>query len=257
MKIIIKDNPSQLGESAGRLAAQTIRRCIEEKGHAHIILATGTSQFEILNQLIKANIDWTRVSMFHLDEYIGLPESSPASFRRYLKERFIERVAPLKEIHLINGEEDPVKECRRLSDIIKKTNIDLALVGIGENGHLGFNDPPADFETEEPFIMVKLDEKCRKQQHGEGWFKSISDVPGQAITMSIKQIMKSGQIICSVPESRKATVVKDCFENGVSNLFPASILQEHTNCICFLDKSSSALLRNPDLEINRGLGNKD
>ena len=257
MKMIIKESQSQLGIAAGLLAGHTISRAIEINGHAHIILATGTSQFETLNQLIKEKIDWTRVSMFHLDEYIGLPESSPASFRRYLKERFIQRVAPLKEIHLINGEEDPVKECRRLSDIIQKTTIDLALVGIGENGHLGFNDPPADFETEEPFIIVKLDEKCRKQQYDEGWFKSIGDVPGKAITMSIKQIMKSGQIICSAPENRKATAVRDCFDNGVSNLFPASILQEHTNCICFLDKSSSALLGNPDLEINRDLENKD
>jgi glucosamine-6-phosphate deaminase len=249
MKIIVKNDPSELGKAAGRLAARLIRHIIEKKGRANIILATGTSQFETLHQLTKEDIVWSKVIMFHLDEYIGLPESSPASFRRYLKERFIQKVTRLKEIHLVNGEENPVKECRRLSEIIKRTPIDVALVGIGENGHLGFNDPPADFETEEPFIVVDLDEKCRKQQFGEGWFKTISDVPRQAITMSVKQIMKSGQIICSVPDDRKAEAVKDCFENPVSNLFPASILQTHKDCVCFLDKSSSALLSNLEAEV--------
>jgi glucosamine-6-phosphate deaminase len=243
MKIIIHDNLLQLGKAAASMAAQMIRYAIETKGDANIILATGTSQFETLNNLTKEDINWSKVIMFHLDEYIGLPESSPAGFRRYLKERFIHKVSPLKEVHLVNGEDDPEKECMRLNEIIRKTSIDAALVGIGENGHLGFNDPPADFETEHPFIVVNLDEACRQQQYGEGWFKSIEDVPRRAITMSIRQIMKSGQIICSVPESRKAKAVKDCFENPVSNLFPASILQTHTDCICFLDKSSSSLLK--------------
>ena len=248
MKIIIKSDPSQLGKSASGLAAQQIRQAIEKKGGAHIILATGTSQFEILKQLTQEGIDWSKVVMFHLDEFIGLPDSSPASFRRYLRERFIQKVSPLKEVHLVNGEGDPVQECRRLGELLGKTSIDVALIGIGENGHIGFNDPPADFETEEPFIIVDLDDKCRKQQYGEGWFKSLHDVPHRAITMSVKQIMKSDQIICSVPESRKAEAVRDCFENTVSNMHPASILQTHPNCICFLDKFSSALLENPESE---------
>jgi glucosamine-6-phosphate deaminase len=243
MKIIIKDDPSELGKAAGLMAAQMIRNVIEEKGSANIILATGTSQFETLNQLTKEKIDWSKVIMFHLDEYIGLPESSPASFRRYLKERFIEKVSPLKATHLVNGENDPVKECNRLGELIKKNRVDVALIGIGENGHIGFNDPPADFETEEPFIVVKLDEKCRNQQYGEGWFKTIDDVPKEAITMSVKQIMKSSQIICSVPDERKAIAVKDCFDNDVTNLFPGSILQMHKECFCFLDRSSSSLLK--------------
>jgi glucosamine-6-phosphate deaminase len=243
LKIIVKDDLSELGKSAGEAAAQTIRQVIDKKGVANIILATGTSQFETIQQLTKEDVDWSKVVMFHLDEYIGLPESSPASFRRYLKDRFIQKVNHLKEIHLVNGETDPVRECRFLGEIIKKNPIDLALVGIGENGHLGFNDPPADFETEEPFIVVQLEEKCRQQQMGEGWFKTINDVPRLAITMSIQQIIKSEQILCSVPDTRKAQAVKDCFENPVSNLFPASILQMHPDCICFLDKSSSALLR--------------
>jgi glucosamine-6-phosphate deaminase len=248
IRIIIKEDPSQLGKAAGTLAAETIRKAILEKGHANIILATGTSQFETLSQLKNEKINWSRVTLFHLDEYIGLPESSPASFRKYLKDRFIQQVAPLRAIHLIKGERDPMEECRRLGELITKTLIDVALVGIGENGHLGFNDPPADFETEEPFIVVELDEKCRRQQLGEGWFNTIQDVPLRAITMSIRQILKSRQIICSVPDSRKADAIRDCFENPVSNLYPAGILQEHVNCFCYLDKLSSALLknRNPD-----------
>jgi glucosamine-6-phosphate deaminase len=242
MKVIAKENPAELGKAAGKAAGQLIRHVISEKGQANIILATGTSQFETLNQLVKEDIDWSRVVMFHLDEYIGLPESSPASFRRYLKERFLEKVKPLKAAYLVNGETDPVDECRRLGEIIKKNPVDVALVGIGENGHLGFNDPPADFETNEPFLIVNLDEQCRKQQYGEGWFARIEDVPSRAITMSVKQIMKSKHIICSVPDSRKAVAVRDCLEKEVSNLFPATILQLHSDCLCFLDKASAALL---------------
>jgi glucosamine-6-phosphate deaminase len=242
MKIIVKNDPADLGKEAGREAAQMIRAAIKNNGFANIILATGTSQFETLNQLTQENVDWKQVTMFHLDEYIGLPESSPAGFRKYLKERFIQKTGGLKLVHLINGEKNPVKECLRLNEIIRTIQIDVALLGIGENGHLGFNDPPADFETEEAFIVVNLDEKCRRQQLGEGWFRQIDDVPRQAITMSVKQIMKSAQIICSVPDSRKAQAVKDCFENPVSNQFPGSILQKHPHCICFLDTLSSALL---------------
>jgi len=248
MKIIVTVNPTELGKSAGQAAAQLIRNAIEKNGQANIILATGTSQFETLNQLIKEDIDWSKVVMFHLDEYIGLPESSPASFRKYLTERFLEKVPSLKESYLVNGETNPLIECKLLSEIIERNPIDVALVGIGENGHLGFNDPPADFETDQPFIVVELEEKCRKQQFGEGWFKTIEDVPHQAITMSIKQILKTKHIICSVPDSRKAIAVRDCLEQPVSNLFPASILQLHKDCICFLDRSSSALLIHANVE---------
>jgi glucosamine-6-phosphate deaminase len=251
MKIIVTDNPVELGKAAGRAAARLIRDAIEKNGQANIIMATGTSQFETINQLIKENIDWSKVVMFHLDEYLGLPESSPASFRKYLKERFLEKVSPLKESHLVNGETNPLIECKRLSEIIKRNSIDVALVGIGENGHLGFNDPPADFDTNEPFIVVELEQKCRQQQFAEGWFASIEDVPDHAITMSIKQIFKSKHIICSVPESRKAIAVRDCLEESVSNLFPASILQLHKSWICFLDKSSSALLTRVNVEVEQ------
>jgi glucosamine-6-phosphate deaminase len=190
--------------------------------------------------------------MFHLDEYIGLPESSKASFRRYLKERFLEKVAPLKASYLINGETDPVTECNHINSIIERHPIDVALVGIGENGHLAFNDPPADFDTEQPYIVVNLEEACRKQQYGEGWFTSIEEVPKQAISMTIKQISKSKHIICFVPDGRKAKAVKECLELPVSNLYPASVLQLHPECTYFLDESSSAFL-----SVQKGLaGNK-
>jgi glucosamine-6-phosphate deaminase len=243
MEIILSKDPIELGKSAGSAASNLIINAIEQNGQANIILATGASQFETLKQLIsEKDIDWSKVVMFHLDEYIGLPESSNASFRRYLKERFLAKVPPLKATYLVNGENDPVKECNRLNSIIELHPIDVALVGIGENGHLAFNDPPADFDTKEPYIIVELEEQCRAQQFNEGWFESVSDVPTKAISMSITQICKSKHIICSVPDSRKARAVKDCLERPVSNLFPAGILQLHPNCTYYLDKQSAALL---------------
>jgi glucosamine-6-phosphate deaminase len=243
MEVSIKEGPVELGMAAGKRAAELIKEAIQSKGQVNIILATGISQFETLNQLIsEAGIDWDKVVMFHLDEYIGLPESSPASFRKYLKERFLDKLPPLKAVHLINGDSDPVKECDRLNAIIINHPIDVALVGIGENGHLAFNDPPADFDTEKPFIIVDLEEKCRQQQYNEGWFAKVADVPLQAISMSVKQICKSKNIVCSVPESRKANAVKNCLVNPVSNLYPGSILQSHPNCSYFLDKDSAVQL---------------
>src|SRR5687767_5137676 len=243
MDIQIKNTPAELGQAAGQLTGNLIREAIEQKGDANIILATGTSQFETLNQLIREkNIDWANVTMFHLDEYIGLKDTHPASFRKYLKERFLAKVPPLKAAHLINGETNAEAECIWLGDLITQYPIDVALVGIGENGHLAFNDPPADFDTEEPYIIVDLDDACRRQQYGEGWFKTVDDVPRQAISMSIKQILKSKHIICSVPDERKAEAVKNCVQQAVSNLFPASILQIHEHCTLFLDKASARLL---------------
>lgn len=245
MNIKTFNSPQQLGEAAGSDAAVLIRETIEKNGSANIILATGASQFETLNQLIAAKgIDWSKVVMFHLDEYIGLPATHNASFRKYLQERFLAKVPPLKAVYLVNGEADPVAECASLGELISRHPIDVALVGIGENGHLAFNDPPADFETNEPYIIVELDEPCRKQQMGEGWFPTIEDVPRKAISMSIKQIMKSKHIICSVPDSRKATAVKNTVEQAVSNLYPASILQTHAACTCYLDRMSAAFLSN-------------
>jgi glucosamine-6-phosphate deaminase len=180
--------------------------------------------------------------MFHLDEYIGLPITHKASFRKYLIERFINHVPQLKTTNLIDGEADPVSECARLGALILQHPIDVCLCGIGENGHLAFNDPPADFETTSPYIVVQLDEACRRQQFGEGWFNSMDDVPKQAISMSVHQIMQSAHIICTVPDTRKAQAVKDCLENPVSNLHPASILQQHGSCSIYLDKAAASLL---------------
>lgn len=242
MKITVENNSVDLGKAAGKEAARLINEAIQEQGKANVILATGASQFETLNQLISEDVDWSKVTMFHLDEYIGMSETHKASFRKYLKERFLEKVTPLKAAYLVNGENDPETECKRLEKLIAEHPIDVALVGIGENGHLAFNDPPADFDTDSAYLVVNLDEKCRLQQFGEGWFQTIEDVPAQAISMGIKQIMKSKHIICSVPDERKAQAVKDSIENEVSNIYPASILQRHASCQFYLDKESASLL---------------
>lgn len=243
MIINISSSPSEMGQKAGASGAALIRTAIQSQGFANLILATGTSQFNTLKQLLtEKDIDWSKVTVFHLDEYIGLPITHPASFRKYLLERFFNFVPNLKGYHLIDGENYPQAECERLSELIRRHPIDVAFVGIGENGHLAFNDPPADFKTEKPYLVVDLDLACRNQQLGEGWFPDLESVPTQAISMSIRQILKSKAIICSVPDQRKAQAVKDCLENSVSNLHPASVLQDHTACELFLDQESSSML---------------
>ncbi len=244
MQINISANPQELGIAAARAAAQTLRQRLDEQASAAIILATGTSQFAMLQNLVKADgIDWSRVSMFHLDEYIGLAADHPASFRRYLRERFVEKVGGLGAVHYIAGDEAaPAEECRRLGAIIRNHPIDVAMIGIGENGHLAFNDPPADFVTEEPFIIVELDAGCRQQQLGEGWFPDLESVPRWAITMSIRQILKSRRLIVSAPDERKARAVREALKGPLTNLCPASILRQHAHCDLFLDRESAALL---------------
>jgi glucosamine-6-phosphate deaminase len=233
----------ELGEAAARDAAWIINQAISERGAAYVIAATGASQFEFLDSLVLEEINWSKVVFFHLDEYVGLPESHPASFRRYLKERILSRIQP-GSFHLINGEAgDVYEECRRVGELISRETIDVAFVGIGENGHLAFNDPPADFETDEPYIVVNLDVKCRQQQVGEGWFKSIGEVPTQAISMSIKQILRSRNILCIAPDQRKAVAVKNSVELEVTPTHPASILQQHDSVTLYLDHASASLLR--------------
>ena len=242
MEIRVFDTKAELGEAAARDAARIINEAIEERGAAFVIAATGASQFEFLDALVQEKIDWARVVYFHLDEYVGLPESHPASFRRYLKERLLSRIHP-KAFHFLDGEvADVSQECRRVGELIAQQTIDVAFVGIGENGHLAFNDPPADFETEEPYLVVNLDDTCRQQQVGEGWFKSIAEVPNQAISMSIKQILKSRNILCIVPDLRKAEAVRASVTLAVSPLQPASILQQHDHVTLYLDRDSSSLL---------------
>jgi len=243
MKVTVEQDARTLGIAAGKAAAALITKAIQAKGQANIILGTGASQFETLKQLTASpDIDWQKVVMFHLDEYIGLPATHPASFRRYLKERFLDQVPLLRAYYLIDGNADAAKECMRLGYLIGARAIDVALAGIGENGHLAFNDPPADFETTEPYVIAQLDEACRQQQLGEGWFTTIDEVPAAAISMSVHQLMKSRQIICSVPDLRKANAVKNCLEQPVSNIYPASILRRHPDCRLFLDVHSASLL---------------
>jgi len=231
-----------MGRTAARKGAELIRKAINEKGEATIIVATGSSQFEMLSELIQARVDWSKVTAFHLDEYIGIPDTHAASFRKYLKERFVDHVS-LKAFHYINGEGDADVECSRLGELITGIPVDVAFIGIGENGHLAFNDPPADFEIEKPYISVDLDEECRNQQLGEGWFPSFEEVPEKAISMSIQQILKSESIICSVPDKRKARAVKNAVEKEVSPKYPASVLKTHKKTWLFLDRGSSSLLR--------------
>ena len=242
MEVKVFDTKAAMGNAAAGKGVELISRAIEEKGEACIILATGASQFEMLGELVKAGVDWSKVTVFHLDEYIGIPDTHPASFRKYLKERFLELVSPAS-FHAIDGEADPEGECLRLGAIIGKNVVDVAFVGIGENAHLAFNDPPADFVTEEPFIVVDLDLACRNQQMGEGWFPSIEAVPERAISMSVRQIMKSKAIICTVPDTRKAEAVKKTVEGEVVPEIPASVLQTHPRAWLYLDRGSASLMK--------------
>jgi glucosamine-6-phosphate deaminase len=243
MDIRIFDTKQDLGRAAAERAAAAIDEALAQGGRARVIAATGASQFEFLDALTAVpGVDWARVEMFHLDEYVGLPDTHPASFRRYLRERIVERVHP-GTFHFLAGDApDVAAECRRVGALLQQAAIDVAFVGIGENGHLAFNDPPADFRTEEPYLVVELDEACRRQQLGEGWFATLDDVPRRAISMSIRQILKAREILCVVPDARKARAVRACLEGEVSPLHPSSVLQTHERTTVYLDRDSAALL---------------
>jgi glucosamine-6-phosphate deaminase len=229
--------------AAARHAAHALRTALLERGRARIIAATGASQFDFLDALTKApDIDWRRVEMFHLDEYVGLPATHPASFRKYLLERLVNTTS-IVHYHLIDAENDAEAAAERVGRELARAEIDIAFVGIGENGHLAFNDPPADFTTERPYIVVALDDACRRQQVGEGWFASTADVPSQAVSMSIRQILKAREIVCIVPDTRKAEAVRACFEGEISPMAPASMLRTHSNTTVFLDRDSASLLK--------------
>lgn len=244
MKIVISETKKELGLKAAQDGAKAIREAIRDRGVATIVIPTGGSQVEMIDSLIKEKgIDWGKVAVFHLDEYVGLPISHPASFRRFLRERFINLLpGKVGEVHEVNGEGDCQAECARLKKIIGPRVIDVAFVGIGENGHLAFNDPPADFETTEPYLVVNLDVACRQQQVGEGWYPSIADVPKQAISMSVQQVLKARTIICSVPDQRKAIAVRGTVQGPVSPMVPCSILQTHDGATIYLDPQSASLL---------------
>lgn len=242
MVVRVFEERNSLGQAAATQAARAIRHAIAKRGRARVVAASAASQFEFLEALTAApGIDWRKVELFHLDEYIGLPMSHPASFCKFLEERLIGKTG-IKEHHLLNGEEDSAEVIRRTNQAISAAPIDIAFVGIGENGHLAFNDPPADFETEEPYIVVTLDEACRQQQVGEGWYKDLAAVPKRAISMSARQVLKAKEIVAVVPGPKKAQAIKACFDGEISPMAPASILRTHANATIYLDRESAALL---------------
>ena len=241
MQITILPNKETLGKAAADAGASAINDAIAQHGHATVVLATGASQFDMLQHLVQAEIDWSVVDVFHLDEYIGIAETHSASFRKYLKERFLEKVRQVRTFNLIEGDAaDPEAEVARLNGLLDGRRVDLCFAGIGENCHLAFNDPPADFEADAPYIIVELDEACRRQQMGEGWFKSVEDVPAKAISMSVRQIMRSKKIVLCVSDERKAAAVAAAVNGPVSNLAPASMLQQHSDVLLFLDPPAAS-----------------
>ena len=242
MKVRVHADSSDLAAAAAADAAARIRSAIQARGLARIVAATGASQIAFLERLVREpDLDWASVEMFHLDEYIGLPSEHPASFRRYLLERLI-RPAGISRYHLLDDQGDPARVCREIGARLAQQPVDVAFVGIGENAHLAFNDPPADFETTAPYILVDLDQRCRQQQVGEGWFPSVDDVPASAITMSVRQILEAHAIVCVVPDRRKAEAVRASLEDPVDPRTPASILRTHPDMTLHLDPESASLL---------------
>lgn len=231
-----------LGQAAGDHAARSLRRVLGAQGSARVVAATGASQFEFLEALTGApGIDWSRVEVFHLDEYVGIPSTHPASFRKYLFERLIHKVG-ITRYYMLDGDGDPKGSVTKIGTELQSKPVDLLFAGIGENGHLAFNDPPADFQIADPYLIVELDEACRQQQVNEGWFPALADVPKKAISMSVRQIMCSKEIIVAVPDARKAPAVKSSLEGEISPMMPASILRNHPNATIYLDTDSAALL---------------
>ena len=243
MEIRICKDSRSLGESAAAYVAKAINDCSAQNGTARIALSTGASQFDTLSALTQQQIDWTKVEMFHLDEYVGLPITHGASFRKYLQERFVDKLpCPLKAVHFVSG--DPA-DIPALTAEIRKAPIDVGLIGIGENTHIAFNDPPADFDTDEAYIVVDLDERCKRQQMGEGWFPTLDDVPKQAVSMTVRQIMSCRQIISCVPYRVKADAVRKTLQSSqVSNLTPATMLKTHENFVLYVDQDSAAEVLN-------------
>ena len=243
MRIKVFPDKTALSHAAAEQAASAIRKAISDHDSARIVAATAASQIEFLDALTRApGIDWKRVEAFHLDEYIGLPISHPGSFRKMLVQQLISKTG-IPKYHLLEGDApDPAKVLGSVNAAISSAPVDIAFLGIGENGHIAFNDPPADFEIEEPYIIVNLDEACRRQQVGEAWFADISQVPTQAISMSARQILKAKEILAVVPDTRKAEAIKRCFEGEVGPMAPAAILRKHPNATIYLDRHSASLL---------------
>ena len=243
MRIERYESAEAMARAAAPRAAALVRAAIAARGSARVIAATGAAQFTFLEALSQErNVNWQAVTFFHLDEYVGLPETHPASFRRFLRERIDGPLKPGRFEYIDGSAPDPERECARLERLIQEAPIDVAFVGIGENGHLAFNDPPADFTTTRSYLVVKLDHACRQQQVGEGWFTSLDEVPTHAISMSVSQILATREILAIVPETRKARAVHECFDGPVSVDHPASALQQHANTTIYLDPQSASLL---------------
>jgi glucosamine-6-phosphate deaminase len=239
MVISISENASELGKNAAHFASQVLNKALLKNGEARMMVSTGNSQFETLQSLLSEEIDWGKVEIFHLDEYIGIPVTHPASFRKYLYERFINHIK-VKAFHDVDVEGNTNEKILTLTREIRKKPIDLGLIGIGVNGHIAFNDPPADFKTQEAYRIVELDEVCRMQQVNEGWFKSLEEVPEKAVSMTPSQIMLCGTIISCVPHKVKATAVKNTLINKVTELVPATLLKQHPRFHLYLDRNSSS-----------------
>lgn len=245
MHVEIFDDTKDMAAAAAAAGAEALRAAIRRDGQASVVFASAASQIEMVDALLDAEgIDWSKVIAFHLDEYIGLPVDHPASFRKFLKDRVQAGLPELTAFHFIEGDApDPKAEAQRIGDIIRGVSVAVGFIGIGENGHLAFNDPPADFTIDEPFLVVTLDEACRRQQVGEGWFSTLEDVPRQAISMSIHRILEARTLIVTVPDERKAEALRDAVNGVVDPQCPASILQNHANSRLFLDTGSASLLR--------------
>ena len=246
MRIHVFQTAQQMGADAAQLVAKCLNEAISARGNARLVLSTGASQFEMLDALVRQQVAWGRVTMFHLDEYVGLSQMHPASFRRYLKDRFVEKVA-LRDAVFVDGEGDVEKNIETLTLRLREAPIDVAAIGIGENAHIAFNDPPADFDTRESYIVVNLDERCKQQQVREGWFPSVADVPRQAISMTVQQMLLAETIVSVVPHGVKAIAVQETLRNPVNNLVPATILKTHPDWHLYLDAESAAgILSLPD-----------
>ena len=244
MEIRISVTPEQLGKSAARHAAYLLNRASAAQGEARLLLSTGASQFETLRALVLEPVQWDRVTMFHLDEYVDLPETHIASFRKYLKERFISKV-PLKAAWLVDGTREGIA---RITAELRKAPIDVGLIGIGENAHIAFNDPPADLETKESYIIVNLDERCKQQQCGEGWFKTVDEVPKQAVSMTVHQILQCRAILSCVPHAVKADAVYKALFAPQDAMTPAAWLRTHPDWTLYIDRHSAEKILVPGLQ---------
>lgn len=241
ININISDTVEEMGRSAAKLAAEIIEKAVQEQGKARIIISTGESQFSFFENLRKFSISWDKVEVFHLDEYVGLPVTHKASFRKYIKERLEDKLHP-GEIHYVDGE-NPEKAIRELTEAIRKEPIDLGIIGIGENGHIAFNDPPAVLEEEASYKIVNLEASCKRQQVGEGWFSNLEEVPDQAVTATVPQIMQCREIISVVPNACKAEAVRNTLmAKKPTREIPASVLKTHSRWNLFIDKNAAALL---------------